>query len=119
MFHNWFKYILYCSLGKCEFCGYIGIKESFFSKSKRFCKMECAKRYSASNIKKKSKGDKIGTPKKKHRPSASAADTGNTGSGISSSASTNKAPVASLPSSVPEVSYMYNIHVLVHQLIIN
>ena len=54
---------------KCEFCCYIGVKENFFSKSKRFCKMECAKRYSASNIKKKSKGEKIGTPKKKHRTS--------------------------------------------------
>ena len=55
---------------KCEFCHYIGIRESFFSKSKRFCKMECAKRYSsASNIKQKAKGDKIGTPKKKHRTS--------------------------------------------------
>lgn len=53
---------------KCEFCCYIGVKENFFSKSKRFCKMECAKRYSASNIKKKSK-EKIGTPKKKHRTS--------------------------------------------------
>ena len=56
-------------LGKCEFCGHIGIRETFFSKSKRFCKMECAKRYSASNIKKKSKGEKIGTSKKKSRAS--------------------------------------------------
>lgn len=31
--------------------------------------MECAKRYSASNIKKKSKGEKIGTSKKKSRAS--------------------------------------------------
>lgn len=57
------------NMAKCEFCCYIGVKENFFSKSKRFCKMECAKRYSASNIKKKSKGEKIGTPKKKHRTS--------------------------------------------------
>ncbi|CAH3194214.1 unnamed protein product, partial [Porites evermanni] len=58
------------NMAKCEFCNFIGIRESFFSKSKRFCKMECAKRYSsASNIKQKSKGDKIGTPKKKHRTS--------------------------------------------------
>lgn len=58
------------NMAKCEFCHYIGIRESFFSKSKRFCKMECAKRYSsASNIKQKSKGDRIGTPKKKHRTS--------------------------------------------------
>lgn len=33
--------------------------------------MECAKRYSASNIKKKAK-DKLGTTKKKHKPSSSA-----------------------------------------------
>ncbi|EDO44413.1 predicted protein, partial [Nematostella vectensis] len=56
---------------KCEFCSHIGERESFFSKSKRFCKMECAKRYSASNIKKKAK-DKIGATKKKHtKPTSS------------------------------------------------
>ena len=32
--------------------------------------MECAKRYSASNIKKKSKGEKLGTSKKKSRTTA-------------------------------------------------
>ena len=72
---------------KCEFCCFIGVKENFFSKSKRFCKMECAKRYSASNIKKKSKGEKIGTPKKKHRTSERHAHH-NTNTGASASATT-------------------------------
>ncbi|XP_048589841.1 MBT domain-containing protein 1-like isoform X3 [Nematostella vectensis] len=59
------------NMAKCEFCSHIGERESFFSKSKRFCKMECAKRYSASNIKKKAK-DKIGATKKKHtKPTSS------------------------------------------------
>ena len=75
---------------KCEFCCYIGVKENFFSKSKRFCKMECAKRYSASNIKKKSKGEKIGTPKKKHRTSERHA-LHNTNTGASASATTTSA----------------------------
>ena len=74
---------------KCEFCCYIGVKENFFSKSKRFCKMECAKRYSASNIKKKSK-EKIGTPKKKHRTSERHAHH-NTNTGGASSATTTSA----------------------------
>lgn len=72
---------------KCEFCCYIGVKENFFSKSKRFCKMECAKRYSASNIKKKSK-EKIGTPKKKHRTSERHAHQ-STGAGASSATLTS------------------------------
>ena len=50
-------------IGTCEFCGFFGVKEQFFSKSKRFCKVECAKKYSASNIKKR-KTDRI-TPTKK------------------------------------------------------
>ncbi|CAB4038072.1 MBT domain-containing 1-like isoform X1, partial [Paramuricea clavata] len=50
-------------MGTCEFCGFFGVKEKFFSKSKRFCKVECAKKYSASNIKKR-KTDRI-TPTKK------------------------------------------------------
>ena len=49
--------------------------------------MECAKRYSASNIKKKSKGEKIGTPKKKHRTSERHAQH-NANTGASSSAAT-------------------------------
>lgn len=86
---------------KCEFCCYIGVREHFFSKSKRFCKMECAKRYSASNIKKKSKGEKIGTPKKKHRTSERHAH--NTNALASASATTSSsASTAATASSVQE-----------------
>ena len=86
---------------KCEFCCYIGVREHFFSKSKRFCKMECAKRYSASNIKKKSKGEKIGTPKKKHRTSERHAH--NTNALASASATTSStATTAATASSVQE-----------------
>ncbi|XP_012559766.2 scm-like with four MBT domains protein 2 isoform X1 [Hydra vulgaris] len=31
----------------CEYCGVVGVQDSFYSKSKRFCKMECSKKYSA------------------------------------------------------------------------
>lgn len=33
--------------GKCEYCGVVGLQDNFYSKSKRFCKMECSKKYSA------------------------------------------------------------------------
>ena len=39
--------MLFCCLAKCEYCGLVGIQDSFYSKSKRFCKMECSKKYSA------------------------------------------------------------------------
>ena len=88
---------------KCEFCHYIGIRESFFSKSKRFCKMECAKRYSsASNIKQKSKGDKIGTPKKKHRTSERHAH--NTNAAAAAASATSSATSAATASGVQEMS---------------
>ena len=59
-----FEIVLFVQrIGTCEFCGFFGVKEQFFSKSKRFCKVECAKKYSASNIKKR-KTDRI-TPTKK------------------------------------------------------
>ena len=32
---------------KCEYCQAVGSQDAFYSKSKRFCKMECSKRYSA------------------------------------------------------------------------
>ena len=90
---------------KCEFCHYIGIRESFFSKSKRFCKMECAKRYSASNIKKKSKGEKIGTPKKKHRTSERHAHNTNAAAAAAAAASaTSSASTAAAASGVQEMS---------------
>ena len=64
---NYMSLICDCSFfgtkGTCEFCGFYGIKDQFFSKSKRFCKVECAKKYSASNIKKR-KTDRI-TPTKR------------------------------------------------------
>lgn len=62
--------------------------------------MECAKRYSASNIKKKSKGEKIGTPKKKHRTSERHAH--NTNALASASATTSSATTAATASSVQE-----------------
>lgn len=86
---------------KCEFCCYIGVREHFFSKSKRFCKMECAKRYSASNIKKKSKGEKIGTPKKKHRTSERHAHNTNALASVSATTSSS-ANTAATASSVQE-----------------
>lgn len=88
---------------KCEFCCYIGVREHFFSKSKRFCKMECAKRYSASNIKKKSKGEKIGTPKKKHRTSERHAHNTNALASVSATTSTT-ATTAATASSVQEAA---------------
>lgn len=92
---------------KCEFCCYIGVREHFFSKSKRFCKMECAKRYSASNIKKKSKGEKIGTPKKKHRTSERHAHNTNAAAAAAAAAAASAASSASTAaaaSGVQEVS---------------
>lgn len=91
---------------KCEFCCYIGVREHFFSKSKRFCKMECAKRYSASNIKKKSKGEKIGTPKKKHRTSERHAHNTNAAAAAAAAAASaaSSASTAAAASGVQEVS---------------
>eukprot|EP00794_Sanderia_malayensis_P006848 gene6848-7617_t len=43
-------------MGLCELCGYIGDKKNFYSKSKRFCRMECAKKFSACQKKKNTKG---------------------------------------------------------------
>ena len=87
---------------KCEFCCYIGVKENFFSKSKRFCKMECAKRYSASNIKKKSK-EKLGTPKKKHRTSERHAHHSNTTASASATTTSALASTAAAAASSGQV----------------
>ena len=57
-------YSFYFSLALCELCGYIGDREAFYSKSKRFCKMECAKKYSACQKKNIHKG----VSSKKHVP---------------------------------------------------
>ena len=40
----------------CELCGFIGEREAFYSKSKRFCRMECAKKFSACQKKNTNKG---------------------------------------------------------------
>ena len=34
-------------LAKCEYCGTMGNQESFYGRSKRFCKAECSRKYSA------------------------------------------------------------------------
>ena len=34
--------------GTCEFCGRVGVKHAFYSKSKRFCTLACSRSYSAS-----------------------------------------------------------------------
>ncbi|XP_020915017.1 MBT domain-containing protein 1 isoform X2 [Exaiptasia diaphana] len=83
------------NMAKCEFCSHIGIRESFFSKSKRFCKMECAKRYSASNIKKKAK-DKLGTTKKKHKPSGATTATRSTTASVAAAVVGKIAPTDEL-----------------------
>lgn len=53
--------------------------------------MECAKRYSASNIKKKAK-DKLGTTKKKHKPSGITATRSTTASVAAAAAAVAKVP---------------------------
>ncbi len=39
----------------CEFCGRVGVRHAFYSKSKRFCTLACSRSYSASMK------DKVGT----------------------------------------------------------
>ncbi len=31
----------------CEFCGKLGVRDAFYSKTKRFCSVNCSKRFSA------------------------------------------------------------------------
>jgi len=56
----------------CELCGYIGEREAFYSKSKRFCRMECAKKFSACQKKNTNKGlvSKRAAAKKRTRVAA-------------------------------------------------
>ena len=34
-------------IAKCEYCGTLGNQETFYGRSKRFCKVECSRKYSA------------------------------------------------------------------------
>jgi len=47
---------------KCEYCGVVGLYNTFYSKSKRFCKMECSKKYSALFQKKGTSGRNVSLP---------------------------------------------------------
>ena len=43
------RYLMFCTVpGSCEFCGRVGVKHAFYSKSKRFCTLACSRSYSAS-----------------------------------------------------------------------
>ncbi|XP_065058211.1 MBT domain-containing protein 1-like isoform X2 [Rhopilema esculentum] len=52
----------------CELCGHLGDRESFYSKSKRFCRMECAKKFSACQKKNTNRNILGKRPAAKKRP---------------------------------------------------
>lgn len=43
--------LLCCWLATCEMCGMVGVRDAFYSKTKRFCSVSCSRSYSSNSKK--------------------------------------------------------------------
>lgn len=41
----------FCSTATCEMCGMVGVRDAFYSKTKRFCSVSCSRSYSSNSKK--------------------------------------------------------------------